>query len=137
MKSWFRATTITATVIALLGCGTLMYPERQGQTRGKVDPAVLVMDGAMLFLFVVPGLVAFGVDFHTGAIYLPTQTGEVRVIPIEGPSRITRDRIETVLAEEVGVAIDLDSALVEVRPLPAGSVSEDLRALVSDAAPRA
>ena len=34
-------------------------------------PNVLVMDGFWLLFLIVPGLVAYGVDLSTGAIYLP------------------------------------------------------------------
>ena len=61
-------------VIALLlpmSCGTIFFSERQGQKSGKVDPNILILDGVGLLFFIIPGLVAFGVDFITGAIYLP------------------------------------------------------------------
>ena len=46
--------------------------------RGKIDPNAVVLDGIGLLFFVVPGLVAFAIDFATGAIYLPPgeETGE-------------------------------------------------------------
>jgi hypothetical protein len=60
-------------LVPLPSCGTLMFAERQGHEHsGKLDPNVLIMDGVGLLLFVVPGLVAFGVDFYTKAIYLPS-----------------------------------------------------------------
>jgi hypothetical protein len=52
-------------------CGTLLYPERRGQPRGVIDPGVLLLDAVGLIFFVVPGIVAFAVDFSTGAIYFP------------------------------------------------------------------
>jgi hypothetical protein len=53
-------------------CGTILFSERQGQTHsGKLDPNILILDGVGLLFFIVPGLVAFGVDFATDAIYLP------------------------------------------------------------------
>jgi hypothetical protein len=57
----------------LTSCGTLLYPERRGVTRdpAQIDVGVVVMDGALLLLFVVPGLIAYAVDFSTGCIYLP------------------------------------------------------------------
>lgn len=61
----------TALVAPLSGCGTLLYPERRGQTGGRLDTGVLILDGLGLLLFLVPGIVAFAVDFGTGAIYLP------------------------------------------------------------------
>lgn len=70
--------TLTALVLAALlivqgsGCGTLIFPERQGaENSNKLDPNILILDGIGLLFFILPGLVAFGVDFVTGAIYLP------------------------------------------------------------------
>lgn len=54
------------------GCGTLLFSERQDEIHSKkLDPNVLILDGVGLLFFIVPGLVAFGIDFYTGAIYLP------------------------------------------------------------------
>lgn len=58
-------------VLQLTACGTLLHPERKGQTGGRIDPAIAIMDGIGLLFFVIPGLAAFAVDFYTGAIYLP------------------------------------------------------------------
>ena len=57
--------------LQLASCGFVLYPERRGQSHGRIDPAVAVLDGIGLLLFVVPGIVAFAVDFATGTIYLP------------------------------------------------------------------
>ena len=66
-------TLVGCCVLALASssCGTLLFDHRHGQEDGRVDPNVLVMDGALLLLFILPGLVAYGVDIATGAIYLP------------------------------------------------------------------
>ena len=62
----------------LTACGTLFYPDRRGQIEGKIDPAVAAMDAIGILFFVIPGLIAFAVDFATGAIYLPEgQTAQV------------------------------------------------------------
>ena len=55
----------------LLGCGYFLYPERVGQTDGRIDPTVVILDAAGLLFGVLPGVVAFAVDLSTGAIYLP------------------------------------------------------------------
>ena len=53
-------------------CGTLMFSQRQDQPHSdRLDPNILILDGVGLLFFVVPGLVAFGIDFYTGAVYLP------------------------------------------------------------------
>nr|WP_269783542.1 hypothetical protein [Marinibactrum halimedae] len=55
----------------LSACGTILHPERRGQSGGQLDPAIVVLDAVGLLMFFVPGVVAFAVDFTTGAIYLP------------------------------------------------------------------
>ena len=68
-----RALTALVTISLLLppSCATIFFPERQGQKDGKVDPNILILDGIGLLFFIIPGLIAYGVDFATGAIYLP------------------------------------------------------------------
>jgi hypothetical protein len=62
---------LAAVLGALLGCGTILYPERRGQQAGQLDAGIVVLDALGLLVFFVPGVVAFAVDFATGAIYLP------------------------------------------------------------------
>ncbi len=54
------------------GCGSILYPERRMAPRSdQIDWKVVALDGLGLILFFIPGVVAFAVDFYTGAIYLP------------------------------------------------------------------
>ena len=57
--------------MASTGCGTLLYPQRRGQPSGWLDWEVVALDALGLLLFVIPGIIAFAVDFSTGAIFLP------------------------------------------------------------------
>jgi hypothetical protein len=66
-----QAVTCVVLIVQLSGCGTLMYPERRGQRGGKIDAGVAVLDGVGLLLFIVPGVIAFAIDFSNGTIYLP------------------------------------------------------------------
>lgn len=68
-----RSSLVISVLLALTltGCGTIMYPERKGQTGGRIDPGVAILDGVGLLVFLVPGIVAFAVDFSNGTIYLP------------------------------------------------------------------
>ena len=77
---WLKATTkrrialILAVALAIqsASCGTLIHPGRCGQPHtGVLDPSIVVLDGLGVLVFLVPGVVAFIVDFSTGAIYLP------------------------------------------------------------------
>ena len=58
-------------IFQLAGCGTLMYPERKGQKGGRIDVGIVALDGIGLLFFLVPGIVAYVVDFFNGTIYLP------------------------------------------------------------------
>ncbi|MEN8185153.1 MAG: hypothetical protein ABFS46_21735, partial [Myxococcota bacterium] len=60
-----------ALIFQLLGCGTILYPERRNQPTGQLDTDIVILDGLGLLLFVIPGVIAFGVDFVTGALFLP------------------------------------------------------------------
>jgi hypothetical protein len=57
--------------LAAVGCGTILHPERRGQEAGKLDWKIVGLDALGLLLFFIPGVIAFAVDFGTGAIYLP------------------------------------------------------------------
>ena len=61
-----------ASVCGLSGCGSFIHSERVGQPHSnEIDWKIAALDGLGLLLFFVPGIVAFVVDFSTGAIYLP------------------------------------------------------------------
>lgn len=101
-----------AALVPTAGCGTLFYPHRRGRTGGRVDPGLILLNGIGLFFFIIPGVIAFAVDFATGAIYLaPGETGilgsndEVRERKIALPVR--EDRLKALLQQETGRAIDL------------------------------
>ncbi|AEF54322.1 hypothetical protein Mar181_1275 [Marinomonas posidonica IVIA-Po-181] len=70
-KALFAKGVVTLLVASqLAACGTILYPERRGQSHGAIDPGVVALNAVGLILFFVPGVVAFGVDFVTGSIYL-------------------------------------------------------------------
>lgn len=70
-RTMTRGVVAALLVTQLTACGTLLYPERRGQSTGRIDVGVAALDAIGLLFFFVPGIVAFGVDFITGAIYLP------------------------------------------------------------------
>ncbi|HUS32980.1 MAG TPA: hypothetical protein VMZ53_30970 [Kofleriaceae bacterium] len=58
-----------AIALQLASCGTILYPERRGTQGGRIDVGVAVMDGLWCLVFLVPGVVAYIVDFSNGTIY--------------------------------------------------------------------
>lgn len=67
-RQWLAAALVS---LHQAGCGTILWPERRGQPAGPLDFKVVALDAIGLLFFFVPGVIAFAVDFATGAIYLP------------------------------------------------------------------
>lgn len=111
--------TLTLVVLALQGtaCGLLIYPERKGQKSGQIDPGVAILDAAGLIVFLVPGLVAFGVDFVTGCIYLPggakRADGAAPAAIVLPPDELDAAGISRAVSVATGQAVDLADPRVE------------------------
>lgn len=115
---------LTATMVT--SCGTILYPERQGQSNGKIDINVVLMDGIGLFFFLLPGIIAYVVDFSTGAIYLPPggSCGPVTIeslndmIKIEtGDKELTAEKIELVILRELGIHVNMNDEKLQISPV--------------------
>lgn len=93
-----------------ISCGTLIYPERRGQTSGRIDPGVAILDGVGLLVFIIPGLIAYAIDFSTGAIYLPgthkKSEGETGVKVVLAKSRDWED-VAAAVKQVTGRQLDL------------------------------
>ena len=103
-----------ALIFQLLGCGTILYPERRDQPAGKLDTGIVILDGIGLFIFLIPGVIAFAVDFMTGAIYLPKGEksrvfGAVQVLHVDSGLRDPAALAE-LIERETGVEVSLEDA---------------------------
>ncbi len=124
-------------IFQLVGCGTIMYPERRGQRGGRIDPGVAILDGIGLLLFIIPGVIAFAVDFSTGAIYLPgTARGSLDMQDIRqvrfDPEHAGMADIERIVKEETGYDVDLDRDTVNISRLKS---TDDVMARLAEALP--
>ncbi|MDT4824390.1 hypothetical protein FQZ97_576370 [compost metagenome] len=114
MQSRLIGGVLVATLVTqLTACGTLFFPERRGQIEGRIDPAVAAMNAIGILFYVIPGLIAFAVDFATGAIYLPDdQTAQVdpallqQTIGADG--QIDRQQLKALIERETGHSLPLD-----------------------------
>src|SRR5690606_2593274 len=71
-QSRFIAGVLAVTLLTQLSaCGSIFYPDRRGQIEGRIDPGIAIANAVGLLFYVIPGLLAFAIDFATGAIYLP------------------------------------------------------------------
>jgi len=109
-------------VLQTTACGTILHPERKGQTQGQLDPAIVALNALGLLLYVIPGLVAFAVDFSNGTIYLPgggsaqlTQEQVEQITRADG--EVDEQALELLLREELELDVDLQAENVEVRSL--------------------
>jgi hypothetical protein len=126
MSHRFRTVLVLLLACAVLwtaSCGTIIHPERINQPRvGRLDFSIVLLDGLGLLFFFVPGVVAFVVDFATGAIYLPPGYGDAsdpskwRVVHVP-KDELTRAKIAEVVARETGKNVDLESDEVFVERL--------------------
>lgn len=110
-----------------LSCGAILYPERNGQQfsqyeKRKLDVGVIVLDGVGMFFFLVPGVIAFAVDFITGTIYLPSSEivkksqneanlKDVEVIYVD-PDSVDFDKVREIIQIHTGKTIPFDSSKV-------------------------
>lgn len=113
---WLAMFVLVILVMQTVSCGTILYPHRRGaQHSGDIDPKVAIMDGIGLVFFIVPGLVAYIVDFYTGAIYLgPGEKAwgalsepESRKAGVDYAPTLNKATLEHFLAQHLGREIDL------------------------------
>ncbi|HAL92932.1 MAG TPA: hypothetical protein DCM68_07915 [Verrucomicrobia bacterium] len=102
------------------GCGTIFHPGRIGQTGGKLDIGIVALDGLGLFFFLIPGIIAFAIDFSNGTIYLPPGSAQLSpaadgpVMVRVNPGELSPARIEQIVREHTGCEIRLDRPDVQV-----------------------
>jgi hypothetical protein len=101
-----------------VACGTIIYPERRGQRAGEIDAGIVVLDAVGLLLFFIPGVIAFAVDFSTGAIYLPAGkrsmgdgSGKLVTIRVD-PKGLTPERAAEIVRERTGMPVPMKAALM-------------------------
>jgi hypothetical protein len=109
-------------IFQLIGCGTILYPERKGQKGGRIDPGVAILDAVGLLFFVIPGVIAFAVDFSNGTIYLPgtsqssLDTEGVRQVRFD-PEHASMAHIEKIIKEETGYDVKLEQDSMRISKL--------------------
>ncbi len=110
-------------LLQISACGWILHPERRGQRSGRIDVGIVVLDGVGLLFFLIPGIIAFAVDFSSGCIYLPggrysgapdtdgIDADEIKVVHVD-PAKLNETLIKTIIIREAGLSamIDLNQA---------------------------
>lgn len=100
-------------VTQLSACGTIFFPDRRGQIEGRVDPLVVGLDAIGILFYVIPGLIAFGIDFATGAIYLPggtTAQVDTRSLKdvVDADGKVDNAKLKALIETQTGHNLPLD-----------------------------
>jgi hypothetical protein len=122
-NTWVRKFSMVILALLLFqqfGCGTILYPERRGQQSGRIDVGVAVLDGIGLLFFIIPGVIAFAVDFSTGAIFLPggrrssLPEKAVNVVQVSPSELRQENKIKEIVAREGLLKADIDLAKADI-----------------------
>ena len=119
-RNGFHRIIVTAVVFVMLiqltGCGYFIHPERRHQPKGKIDTSIAILDGLGLLLFIIPGVIAFVVDFSNNTIYLPPGQSSIdqqeknELFALKLPQeKLSKERIENIVSQHYGYKIDIDS----------------------------
>ncbi|WP_397451257.1 polyribonucleotide nucleotidyltransferase [Pseudomonas sp. NA-150] len=112
---------VASLLTQLTACGSIFYPDRRGQIDGHLDPVIVALDAIGLLFYIIPGLIAFGVDFTTGAIYFPggrtSQIDPHKLQPaIKADGSIDNSKLQAILETELGRSLPLnDPRLIQHR----------------------
>ncbi len=73
---------------------------------------IVAFDAIGLLFYIIPGLIAFGVDFATGAIYLPdakySVAPEVLKDAVGADGKVDNRKLKAILEREIGRELPLD-----------------------------
>lgn len=110
----------TTLITQLSACGTVFYPERRGQISGEIDPGVAILNGIGLLFYVIPGLIAFAVDFTTGAIYFPddryTLAPERLGEALDAEGEVDPRLLKAILQQDLGIDLPIEQAVQVNQP---------------------
>ena len=103
LRERFKLATILFLSVQMSACGTILYPERRGRDAGRLDVGVVLLDAVWLLFGLIPGLIAFAVDFSTGAIYVPEggDFTKLRTIRFD-PAATSHEELEALISRETG-----------------------------------
>lgn len=107
--------------VCIAGCGTILHPGRQGQrAHSRLDVSIVILDGIGLFFFIIPGVIAYAVDFSNHTIYLPAgrhrsslDNGH-KYVSIHIDGKMDEAAIEKAIRVATGKTVDMQQQDVKV-----------------------
>ena len=115
MRRFFLIAAMLSLLFSVTGCGTLFFSHRMGKKLSKtIDNRVFYTDCFLCLFGVVPGVVAFFLDYENGTIYyteaelLPDDLFGMKKLP---GGNMTPEEI----AEKLSAALDKEISSSEIR----------------------
>jgi len=108
---------VSVMAVQLAACGTIFYPERKNQrATSNLDGKVVALDTIGLLFFLVPGIIAFAIDYSNNTIYLPRgekglfamNTNDMRAIQV-ADGNMSNENVERIVEEYTAKHVDLSS----------------------------
>lgn len=119
MKKLMAMMISTGLILNLTACGTILHPERKGQSSGRLDAGIVLLDAVGLLFFFVPGVIAFAVDFSNGTIYLPDgytqQLTEEELESVTTNGKVDEQKLKAVIGNKT--ALNIPDKPLTVTPL--------------------
>lgn len=113
MKKLIALLVTSGLILNLAACGTIIHPERKGQTSGRLDTSIVLLDALGLLFFFVPGVIAFAVDFSNGTIYLPggftSHLSEQELQSITQDGKLDEAQLKRLVADKTALVIPADA----------------------------
>lgn len=115
MKVRLLASVLAVTLLP--SCARIMHPERTGNSNGEIDIGPLIVDCLLFIPGILPGVIALGIDFGTGAIFINSRSSRAQDVTREGslalrPQRVPEGSVLHVrLVDEGGVVLSEDAAV--------------------------
>lgn len=119
MKTIISSVLCFLMVVNLTACGTILYPERKGQTKGQLDSGVVILNAVGLLFFLVPGVIAFAVDFSNGTIYLPdgrqSQLSDEELESISLNNEVNVRALEVLVGDKMAKDVSITGLSLQVK----------------------
>jgi hypothetical protein len=123
LRNTFYGLISAVLIFQLIGCGTILYPERKGQKGGRLDAGVVILDAIGLLFFFIPGVIAFAVDFNNGTIYVPgtsrsslENSNDIKEVKFD-PKHSSFASIEKIIKEQTGQTVKLNQSNMKITKL--------------------